>query len=325
MKRATFEVIFYLFTIALVIWLAVIGGFSLSGFSESFQSDIIQISTYLGGFTIYTPLLFLSALIVIFAIANAVFIKDNEHPATQSNPSWARIFTVSYLYNPEDSFMWFLAKQLKTPKEIKWATNIGRVLFLSVLLFGAIALLQIFVPQLSVSGTPQTIQQISPTSDIIFGSGIPAVAENGSLLFIFFFLLGINAYICAKFFAQKYGKTEALWIFFLVGMIFIAPLMGYIWGSYHTIVYGNSEASLWATRLFGTLGAELIIMTGIFIWWAIWHFMNNLILKLLEYSTAKDVLAIKFGLFLFVILVLYIIFEIFIFKKRKGAEHQLVS
>mgnify|MGYP001566013560 CR=1 FL=1 len=324
-KRGIFEIILYIFLIGFVISLAVFAGFALQGFSESFLSNIVQISTYLGSYLIYTPLLIVAILLIIFPIARMIFIKEKEHPATQDNPGFIRLFTVSYLYNPEDSFIWNLAKEFKESKNINWINNIVRVIFISILFFGLLSIMQIFFPQLNISGVPagEVAQQISPTSDIIFGAGIPAIAENGALLFIFFFLLGINAYLCAKYIKDKKMR---LWIFFLVGFLIICPLMGYLWMSYHSVVYSNSEAKLIATFVFGWLGSTITLATGIFFFFFMWHFMNNLIIKVLELATYREDIAL-IGILLWVgLLITYISIEVFFWKRKKRSpEAQLIS
>lgn len=321
-KREVFEIIFYVFLIGLVISLAVFSGFALEGFKESFLSNIVEVSSYLGSYLIYIPLLLIALILVIFPIANLVFIKQGEHPVTQENLSWIKLFTISYIYNPEDGFLWYLFKETGSEKQIRWTRNIIRVLFLSVILFGIFGMFQLFYPQIAISGVPQTAQQVTTTSDIVFGSGIPSIAENGALLFTLFFLLGLNAFLCTILIKDR--KIRLL-IFFMVAILFIAPLMGYIWTQYHSIVYGNSEAKQISTFIFGFAGTELTIFTGIAIWWLIWHFINNLVLKLLEVVSFKEDIALVFGFVLFIILLTYLFIEYRWYKKKEKGDELIVQ
>lgn len=320
-KRFAFEITFYLTIGGMILFLATFGGFALGGFEESFFSNFLEIQSYLGSYIIYIPLIIIALLLPLFSLMNYLFIRDGEHPSTQENPSWLRIFTVSYIFNPEHSALWFLAKQFKDEKNIKWTTNVLRVILISILFFGTLGIFQIFFPQLSISGVPQA-QQITTASDIFFGAGLPSFAENGTLLFILSLLSGINAFLCAKFIKDK---RTAMIVFFMVALLFIAPLMGLGWMQYHSLVYGNSEADLMATFIFGWLGATITILTGICFFWLIWHFINNLTIKLIELATFKEDIALISGLILFVILVIYIWFEVRTAKKKKSPEQAIVS
>jgi hypothetical protein len=322
-KRTIVEIVFYVFVIGLFgVILPIFGGFALSGFQESFFVDVVEISSYLGTFLIYIPLILGALILPIFTIMNMIFIRKGEHPASQDNPGWLRIFTVSYIFNPEDSFLWYIAERLKEKVTVKWSTNIIRVIFISILLFGILGFFMTFNPQLAVSGVPQTAQQISTASDVIFGAGIPSIAENGSLLIILSILSGIVAYLTAKFIKNKEIRKP---VFFTTALIFIAPLMGWIWMSFHRVVYGNSEASLLATFIFGWLGATLIILTGIFLFWFFWHLINNLVIKLLEVTPIGSDLAVIIGLIWFGILIVYIALEIFWARKRKKNKETLLT
>ena len=180
-KRQLFEVILYLFLGMFVLFASVFGGFSLLGFEESFETGLIGVQSYLGTLLIYLPLMIIAFLLIIFPIMNFFFIRKGEHPATQENPGWLRIFTVSYIFNPEDSALWQLGKLFKE-NIMKWSTNILRVVIIAILFFGFIGILSLSYPQLNVVGVPQAqLQQVTIASDVIFNSAIPSFAENGTL------------------------------------------------------------------------------------------------------------------------------------------------
>ena len=116
LKREIFEIIFYLFVGGLILLLTIFGGFSLQGFSESFSKGVLDLSSYLGSWLIYTPLMILSLLVIIYPIAHLLLIRRGEHPATQEKPNWFRIFTVSYIFNPEDGALWYISNYLHERK-----------------------------------------------------------------------------------------------------------------------------------------------------------------------------------------------------------------
>ena len=319
-KRAVFEIMFYLVVIGLAVSLAVFSGFALRGFEEPLKTGTLNINSYLGQYTIYTWLLILSILLVIFPIMNSVFIKKGEKPWTQDKPSWLRIFTVSWIYNPEQSFIWYIFRKNKSEKEVKWLTNVARIIFLSILVFGTLGIFQLFNPQLAVTGTPKIAQQFTQASDIIFGSLIPAVTENGTLLFNLFLLAGVLAFVVAKF-VKKEMREPVFWTgFFLI----VVPLISFLWRPYHSVAYSNSEASLLATLIFAIVSISLTGIFGIFLFFFFGHFFNNLVLKLLEFVQGKESLTIWYSLILFVILLMYLFFEYRTRKKKKKSAEQMI-
>lgn len=284
------EVFLYVFLLVLfgfIIPLA--AGFSWRGFEVSITSGLIHISDYLGTFLVYLFLLIASLFLIIYPLASLLIIRKGEHPATQDNPTWFRIFTVSWIFNPEDGALWQLSEAMGLKGEknfMRWSKSILRVFVIAILMFGFLGILQISNPALNVVGVPtQELQQITVGSDIIFGSVIPAFSENGTFLFVLFFLAGVVAYLTSKYIKDK--KMAKL-VFFMVAIVILAPLMGLFWRSFHNIVYGSSDASLRAAFLFGTIGTWLTIFTGIFVFWLMWHFFNNLFIKLLSSIAIRE-------------------------------------
>lgn len=320
-KKEVQEIILYLFIgIVLVFILPLLAGFSLKGFEESITSGMINISDYLGTYLLYLFFMIVGLFLIIFPISSLLTIKKGEHPATQKNPTWFRIFTVSMIFNPQDGALWYLSEALGFKGEknfMRWSTNILRLFIIGILIFGSLALVQVSNPAFNVVGVPSgehLAQQITPSSDVIFGSAIPSFAENGFLLFILFFFLGIDAYLCARFIKDK---KMALMVFFLLGLLVISPLMGLIWASIHSVVYGNSDAKLLATFLFATISCVMTILTGIFIGFLSWHFFNNFAIKMSEIvSNTEDIFFIG-GIILASILFLWILGELYFWRKGK--------
>lgn len=314
------EIIFYLFWgIFTALGLPIIAGFILKGFSESFVSGTaLLFGAYLTNFLIYIPFLIISLFIVIFPIAKILTLKENQNPATAPNANWFRIFTASYIYEPEQmGLLWRLSEDvgLKGKRNfMRWSLNPLRILVVSILIFGIYGMFIVTNPQLAVSGVPQmTLQQFTPTSEVIFSAFVPAFAENGFLMFLFMILMGINAYLIAK------TKSKNIYLFFAFGFL-ICILMGFTWGGLHTLVYGNNDASLFATIIFGFVGSLITLLTGIFIFWNVWHISNNMFITLSKIITLKSDILIVTGLILFIILIAWIGIEIAVRKSKNKVE-----
>ena len=87
----------------------------------------------------------------------------------------------------------------KAKNFMRWSLNPLRVLVVSILIFGIYGLVLVNNPQIAVSSAPQLqLQQVTLASEVAFGSLLPAMVENGFLLFILMFFSGIIAYFVAK-------------------------------------------------------------------------------------------------------------------------------
>jgi len=112
-QKELMEIILYLFIgITMVIILPLLGGFSFKGFQSSLESGLIHISDYLGAYLIYVFFIIGALMLIIYPIVNLLIIGKGEHPATQDNPKWYRLFSVSLIFNPEDGALWHLSESL---------------------------------------------------------------------------------------------------------------------------------------------------------------------------------------------------------------------
>jgi len=316
------EIIIYIFIgLTLCIFLPYFAGFVLRGFEENLQGQAFNIGSYLGQFIIYIPLIILSLFLIIFPIARLLAGDRKDHPATRKKPDWVTSLSVSLIHSPEENgalyrlFHYFKYKGKSNP--MRWSISFWRNLIIALLFFGLLGIIQVNVPQLAVTGVPKTPQQITATSDVLFGAGLPSFSENGWLCFTFFLLLGIWAYVCSKL---KLG----LGVFFTIGFIIICPLMGLLWMGYHSIVYGASEAALFATFMFGMLGSMITLLTASFIYWLVWHFMNNFILKILPYVELKEDLVVILAVVWVILLISYIFIEIYLYKRKHRVSQVVI-
>lgn len=314
LKRTIFEGAFYLIFIVLPISLGYFGGLALEGFSSSFSSNIIKINDYLGTFTIYQGMLFVSAFVLIFLVVNHLFIKKGEFPSTQKGVGWGRIFSVSFIWNPEQGMIGVVS-----PKTAKWMNNILRMTLLSIILFGIFGVLLVANPGVSGSAIPVTSQQVTPASDIIFGALIPASAENGNLMLSLLLLSGLNALFCFWIYKRTGDRKLALLLYFIISLVVVCSLMGLLWAGYHKIVYGNDDVSLFRTFVFGYLGSAITIITGIFIIWYFWHFFNNGVLKALQ-IWSPDIVLIWLIVITALAIISLTIYEIYLLRRRRAGK-----
>jgi len=314
------EIVVYLFlAMIFAIIVPIFLGFALTGFSESFvEGASLVFGSFLLSFLIYIPFTIVTIVLVIYPIASLLVIRKGEHPATQENPTIFRVFTVSFLFAPENGLLYRLFDRVgfegrRNP--MRFAKKILRVLGWSIVVFGILGIGQIAFPQLQIVGIPQIqAQQVSPTTEVLFTSFVPAWAETMTILFLLFFMGGIIAYFTAKFIRDK---DFALIIFFTLLVLVASPLIGLSWGGIHNIVYGNSEVALFSAILFGFLGSIMTILTGTFIPFFVWHVMNNLFAKLLEIAPInEDVLFIAGGI-LAIFFLFMVSMEVWAFLRRR--------
>jgi len=311
------EIIFYVFLLVFVtIILPIAVGFGGRAFEESFTSEGINISQYLGAYLVYYIFILASLTLIIFPLGKLLTIKKGEHPSTQKPVSWFRIFTCSFIFAPEENgFLYWVSEKLGFKGEknlMRWSKSIIRVIVISIIIFGTLGILQTIYPQLAVSGIPQTQlpMQVTFISEVLFSVEPASFSENATLLFIFSIFMGINAYVCAKL-----GWGKGVW--FAIGFIIICPLMGIFWMAFHNVVYSNSSASLFATFIFGWLGSTLTLLLGIFILWWIWHESNNAFSKISELVTLKEDVILISIVVLALLTISWISIEVLLWRYRK--------
>lgn len=311
------EIILYIFIgLLLTVILPIFGGFILRGFEQGFREGF-SINTYLGEFIVYLFLMIGSLFLIIFPIARLIKGNRKEHPADDNNANWLTILSVSLIHSPEENgalYRLFHSLGYKGNKNpMTFFNSIFRNFIWATLIFGALGLVLLSNPQLAVAGVPQTSQQVTVASDVIFGAAVPSFSENGVLCIIFFLLLGIDAYICSKL---KLGIGG----FFAIAFLFICPLMGFFWASFHNIVYAHSEAKWFATFVFGWIGSTLTLLFANVLWWLMMHFFNNTFLKLQEVVLFKeDIYLVAIAVWI-VLLVIYIFGEMINHNIKKDKE-----
>lgn len=272
------EITFYIiFGITMAILLPIFLGFSLKGFEESFVSGRpLTFGDILVTYIIYYIMIIVGLIgLPVLKYREMILTKRGENVARQSKPS---IFSVAILHDPEidgllyNLFSWMGFKGRKNP--MHWSISMLRMFVIGTLIFGAVGLSQT-VTSTQFTGIPQLAFQMTETMEVLFTAEPPAFAETTMMIFIFSLLMGLVAYLVSKL-------KLPIFLYWAIGLIMICPLMGLGWMSFHNIVYGNSEASLFATFLFGWIGSSITLIFGSWILWWCWHFWNNIFAKITE-------------------------------------------
>lgn len=292
-------------------------GFGLKAFEESFVAGRpLMFGDFIVTYMIYYIMIIAGMSLIIFSIGNMLIHKKGEHPSTQKNPSWFTLFSVSFIFNPEQNgLLYKLSEYIGFKGEsnfMRWSLSIFRVLVVGTIIFVGVGLIQT-ITHTAFVGIPQMPFQMTETASVIFSAEPPAFAETTMFLVLFCFLMGINAYLCSKFRLGLVG-------FFIIGLIIVSPLIGISWMAFHNIVYGNSDASLLATFMFGFLGSVLTLLTGTFLFFYLWHFWNNVFVKLSELATVREDLILFTIIALVVLIVVWIAGEIIRARRKNKVE-----
>jgi hypothetical protein len=314
-KSEIMEIIFYIFlAVVMTGLLPIFVGFVGKAFEESFVSGkALTFGEYFTTSISYTPWIIISLCVIIFPIAKLILIKRGEHPATQKNPNWMRMLTVSYIFAPEENgFLYYLAQKADLKKWMEWSKSIPRMIILGIIIFSIVGIFQSFNPNLQIAGLPKVqLQQVTVASEVLFSAEPPAWSETGTMLFVLCLLSGINAWFCARF---RLGKGT----FFAIQLLLVCPMVGLFWMGFHNIAYGNQEAKLFATFIFGWIGSTITVLFGTFLLWYIWHFNNNIFAKLSEVAPFKEDIALIAGVSIIVLFFIWMGIEYFRKVRRRN-------
>ena len=325
-KNEIKEIIVYIFLgVFTAIIIPIVVGFAFLGFQESFVSGAsLVFGSLLVTFIIYIVFTVATFALILFPIASIITLKEGEDPATKPNPTWFRIFTVSYLFSPENGLLYKMFESFGFSKErnpMRFTFNFLRVVALSILVFWLLGIVQVINPSLQFTGVPSLhAQQVTVTSDVLFVSLIPAWSETMTLLFILFLILGCFAYLTSKYVKDK---NNALIYYFALSIFIGCTITALIWGGLHRIVYGSSDIALVSTLVFGFVGSLLTIASGTFIPFWVWHLFNNVYARLAKLVPAnQDILFISFVLY-FIFFGFYLFMEYLAWKSRKKKRYDI--
>lgn len=301
--------IFLILGLIMTIILPIFIGFGLQGFAESFvEGRALQFGDFIVTYMVYY-IMILAGLIGLpmLKIRGLYLSKKGEHIANQSNP---KLFLASYLHNPEsDGLLYNLFHWLGFKKNpMRWSHSFFRCLIIATIVFGTLGLIQ-SITQTAFIGIPQMPFQVTPFAEVIFSAEPPAFAETCMMLFVFSILMGIVAWVSSKLKLKKVG-------YFTMGII-VCLIIGFLWMGFHSIVYGNHDAHLMATFIFGFVGSLFTLFFGTFIFWYAWHFWNNVFVKLNQIFVGNEDFVFIIIISLAVLTILWVVGELILKRIRK--------
>jgi fumarate reductase subunit D len=314
------EILFYVFlgTLTAII-IPILIGFSFLAFEESFvRGNSLQFGDLLVTFMIYYIFTVATFALVIFPIGAMIMLKKGQHPATQEKPSFFSLFSVSYIFSPENGMFYRMFESVGLSGKrnpMRWSFSFLRVIAVSILVFWALGIAQIAFPNLQVVGVPQLqAQQVTVASDVAFVSLIPAWSETMTILFLFFLILGGISWFVSK---NVKDKSSAMFTYFALAIIIGCSIIALLWSGLHRIVYGGSEVAILSTLIFGFIGSFLTLASGTFIPFWIWHIFNNVYARLSQLVPANEdiifISVILYAIFAFG----YIFLEVWLYRNRK--------
>lgn len=314
--------VFIIFGLIVTVLIPLFFGFALRGFEESFvQGKPLEFGSFLTTYLIYYIFIFASIIGLTTLKVNELLITSRgESPPNQSRPT---LFGVAYLHDPEQDGLLYNAFDAMNFKifgknPMYFTLSMLRMFIIGTLIFGSLGLLQITFPQAQFTAIPQiTFQQITPAMEVYFAAEPPAFAETFTMVFIFSLLMGFSAGLISKF--KLGGKVT----YFSVGIL-LTLFVGVIWMLFHSISYGNSDAALFATFIFGFFGALLTLLTGTAILWYTWHFWNNVFAKLAQTAPGNEDIIFISAILLILLFVFWIGTEFALKRFRKKRQVTVV-
>lgn len=308
LKEITF---FMLLGIIAAIILPLMFGFGFKTFAESFQEGrALQFGDFLFSYMIYYIMIFGALIGLPILKIREMYLTDTRvHPAKQQDP---KLFALAYLHDPEqDGALYRLSEWMGFKGDrnfMRWSRSIFRMIIIFGILFAIVGVFQA-ATEFKFVDIPQSIVEVSKTAQVYLTMEPPSFAETMLMLFIFSILMSFNSWFCSKF---KLGEFP----YYLIGF-FVCVLVGLFWMGFHAIVYGNDEAALAVTFIFGFIGSLLTLLFGTFIPWYMWHLDNNMFAKITEIAIRnEDVIFVSVALIVLA-LFLYVGGEVAVYKIRK--------
>lgn len=316
-KEITF---FVLLGIFMTVIMPLVFGFAMKSFEESFQTGRpLQFGDFLTTYIIYYIMIFGAMGLAVLKVREMFITNRGEHPSSQSKPS---IASVAYLHDPEqDGLLYNLSESLgfKGRKNfMHWSQSILRNFIIWTLVFGGIGILQLY-NHFAFVGVPQIPFQVTAAAKVFFTAEPAAFAETMLFILIFSIGMGFVGWFTSK---TKLGKVG----YYGFGVL-VCVAIGLGWMGFHNIVYGNNEAALLSTFIFGFGGSMLTLLSGTFIPWYCWHFFNNTFVKLSQVATRNEDVIFVAAIFWFVLLVSWISGELLLrkYKRKQAYEPQAVN
>jgi len=224
-------------------------------------------------------------------------------------------FSVAYLHDPEFNggvFAFFRALGFRGVRNpMRWSVSMFRLFLVSTLVFGSYCLFIVVYPSLQAVSIPQTALAITNTAKVYFNAEPASFAETGLMLLIFSVFMGLASYLVSRFRLPKA-------VFWVLGFVVVAPLIGGLWMGWHLIAYGGSEVSLFHVFLFGLMGSWVTLLIGSWIPWYTWHFWNNIFAELAKVAPANEDVIFVSVVVLVVLLIGLVVVEAWRWKHKRS-------
>ena len=313
-RHETAEITFFIiFGVIMAIILPIVLGFGLLAFEESFvPGQALQFGTPLTTYIIYFIMILGAFSLAVMKWREMAITDKDEHPSKQSDP---KHLAVAYLHDPEqDGALYNLFdgvgfKGKENP--MRWSISLLRMFVIFAFIFSAVGWLQTGTGFQFV-GTPQ-LAQVTPVSEVLLTSEPASFAETNLMILVLSIIMSELAWGISKIGGGKVG-------YFLIGSLIVPLIIAFLWAGFHRIVYGNNEAALATTFLFGLIGSFLTVAFGSFIPWYTWHFFNNAFVALASVSLFREDLLLVFAILWIIALAFYIGIEIFLATRRKNRK-----
>jgi len=153
-----------------------------------------------------------------------------------------------------------------------WTRNPIKLFFISLIVFSLLGMFSAYKNTFFV-GVPQAMFPPETKNNIvnILFSAEPAASSET----IFFTAIVMSGLFSLVLYFMRKKNWELNKGSYFVTIIPLSLICGLLWMGFHSLAYGGQDVALWATFMFGTLGALMTFMLNSIIPWYVWHFCNN--------------------------------------------------
>jgi hypothetical protein len=145
-------------------------------------------------------------------------------------------------------------------------------------------------------------QQIASSSKVWADSAFPALAET---------VLFAIPYSLIVFWLEKKFKKSSPVLFWILALVVLPFVFGFLWMGFHNAVYGSDDVALVSTYVFGVIGTFLTMAFRSLIPFATVHFVSNLMLSLKKHGWFANDLT---GFMLALIWIFCVLLFIYVYK-----------
>lgn len=157
--------------------------------------------------------------------------------------------------------------------------------FLSIIIFGLLAMVSFLVRQQVYTGVAVLEQQFTVVDSILFSTILIPASENLQVAFI-----AAVAIVLFGILARRTNMTAGNFVIF--SAVIVILIFGFFGWANHLLRYGGSDIDILIVIGFWTIGGLITFVTGSFIPFWIMHMMNNLFFDLSRWFTNELIFTI---------------------------------